>query len=100
MMATFRYTDVALYRRLARLARPYWPHILGIFLISLLSMPLALLTPLPLKIAIDSVVGSQPLPSFFVRLLPTATRSASGILALAAGLLVAVRLLLYLQGLS
>src|SRR5205085_1925421 len=50
------YTDVTLYRRLLRQARPYRLHIVGIFLLSLLQSPLALLTPLPLKIAVDSVV--------------------------------------------
>src|SRR5919199_1454520 len=56
------YTDSTLYRRLLRQARPYWPHIVGIFLLSLLESPLALLTPLPLKIAVDSVVSSHHLP--------------------------------------
>ncbi len=61
-MASTVYTDVTLYRRLLRQARPYWPYIGGIFLLSLLSSPLSLLTPLPLKIAVDSVIGSHPLP--------------------------------------
>jgi ATP-binding cassette, subfamily B, bacterial len=100
MTVPFRYTDFALYRRLLRQARPYWPHIAGIFLLSLLSAPLALLTPLPLKIAVDSVVGSQPPPSLVKFLLPAAMRSPTGILVFAAGLLVTIRLLLYLQGLS
>ena len=44
-----------LYKRLLCQARPYWAHIGGILLLGLLSTPLALLTPLPLKIAVDSV---------------------------------------------
>src|ERR687885_1165792 len=62
MVAVVSYTDSTLYRRLLRQARPYWPHIVGIFLLSLLESPLALLTPLPLKIAVDSVVSSHHLP--------------------------------------
>lgn len=63
------YTDFALFRRLLSQARPYWLHIGGVFLLNLLSIPLALLTPLPLKIAVDSVIGSQPLPGFLDTLL-------------------------------
>ena len=37
--------------RLADLMRPYWRHLAALFLLSLLSPPVALLTPLPLKIA-------------------------------------------------
>jgi len=101
MMAAPSYTDLTLYRRLLRHAQPYGPHIVGIFLLSLLSSPLALLTPLPLKIAVDSVIGSHPLPGFLDALLPaTITRSDVAVLVLAAGLLVAVTLLSQLQELA
>jgi ATP-binding cassette, subfamily B, bacterial len=100
-MATARYSSLTLYRRLLRQARPYWAHIAGILLLSLLSTPLALLTPLPLKIAVDSVLGSQPLPGFLGMLLPAGvTRSASAVLALAVGLTVAIALLSQLQALA
>ena len=100
-MAATGYTDFALYRRLLRQARPYWPHIVGIFLLSLLSSPLALLTPLPLKIAVDSVIGSHSLPGFLDSLLPAdATRSEIGVLVFAAGLLVAITLLSQLRELA
>ena len=52
------YSDLTLYRRLLQLARPYWLHIIGIFLFSLLATPLTLLTPLPLKIAVDNVIAA------------------------------------------
>jgi ATP-binding cassette, subfamily B, bacterial len=32
--------------------------------LSLISTPVALLTPLPLKIVVDSVLGDKPLPGF------------------------------------
>lgn len=32
-MAKTTYTDLTLYKRLLREARPYWPHIVGIFLL-------------------------------------------------------------------
>ena len=56
-MPAVRYTTLTPYQRLLRQARPYWLHIAGILLLDLLSTPLALLTPLPLKIAVDSVLG-------------------------------------------
>src|SRR5919201_2967028 len=101
MAAVVSYTDITLYRRLLRQARPYWLHIAGILLLSLLAGPLALLTPLPLKIAVDSVVGSHHLPGFLALLLPAgATRSHTAVLLLAAGLFVAITLLGQLQGLA
>jgi ATP-binding cassette subfamily B protein len=59
-----RYSDRRIYRRLLREARPYWRHIAGIFAISLVAIPVALLMPLPLAIAVDSVIGNDPPPGF------------------------------------
>jgi len=56
-MTSRRYPAIVLYRRLLNHARPYQFHIVGMLLLGLLATPLALLTPLPLKIAIDSVIG-------------------------------------------
>ena len=71
-------SDLKLYQRLLAQARPYWPYILCIFLLELLASALVLLTPLPLKLAVDSVVGAHPLPDFLAALLPDAvSRSAS-----------------------
>jgi ATP-binding cassette subfamily B protein len=79
-------------------ARPYWRHIGGLFGLSLLSSVFALLTPLPLKIAVDSVVGSHPLPRFLAVILPTGVgRSQGGVLLVAAGLLVLISVLRQLQ---
>src|SRR2546427_12537955 len=101
MMAETGYTDFTLYRRLLHQARPYWPYIVGIFLIGLLSSLLTLLTPLPLKIAVDSVIGSHPVPGFLNALLPAAVfHSPTAMLALATGLLVVIALLSHLQGLA
>ena len=89
-MPAARYTTHTLYRRLLRQSRPYWAHIAGIFLLNLLSTPLVLLTPLPLKIAVDSVLGSQPLPRFLEVVLPVdVAHSDSAILVLTIGLVVA-----------
>jgi len=100
-MAVARPAKVALGRRLLRHARPYWPHITGIFLIDLLATPLSLLVPIPLKIAVDTVLGSDPLPAFLDALLPDAGRHSSLVLlSVAAALQVLVVLLSQLQGLG
>jgi ATP-binding cassette subfamily B protein len=91
-------TGLRLYQRLLREIRPYRRHIGGLFALSLLSSLFALLTPLPLKIAVDSVVGSQPLPGFLAVIVPAQVRqSQMGVLLVAAGLLVVVALLKQLQ---
>src|SRR2546428_13594106 len=93
--------DVVLFRRLLSQARPYWPHVAALFLLSLLSSPLSLLGPLPLKIAVDSVIGSHPLPHVIAPFVPEAiTHSPAVLLAIAVGLLVAVALMRQLQGLT
>lgn len=94
-----KYSDLGLYRKLLLQARHYWLHILGIFLLDLLATPLALLSPVPLKIAVDSVLGSEALPGFLEALLPATTRSSANVLALAVGLLVGIVLLSQLRGL-
>src|SRR5205823_5350004 len=45
----------ASYLRVLRQARPFWPQLAGIAVLSMISAPLALLLPLPVKIAVDSV---------------------------------------------
>jgi ATP-binding cassette subfamily B protein len=100
MMTSFSFTDLALYRRLLREVRPYWPHIAGVFLLNVLSIPLALLTPIPLKIVVDHVIGSRPLPGFLQALLPAAVPPDLAVLTLACGLVVAVAVLGQVQALA
>ncbi len=93
--------DLALLRRLFARVRPYWTRIAGIFLLSLLATPLALLTPLPLKIAIDSVLSSERLPGFLNAVLPESIlRSDGSLLLFAVVLIVLIALLSQLQSLS
>ena len=97
-MATASYGDLHLYRRVLRESQAYWPHILGIFLLDLLGTPLGLLSPLPLKIAVDSAIGNHPLPRFLSVLPVTVTPSPAAALALAVGLLVTLALVNQLYG--
>jgi len=62
--------DRALLRRVAREVRPHWRGVAGIFLVDLAATPILLLMPVPLKIAVDSVIGSKPLPSPLAALTP------------------------------
>ncbi len=87
-----------LHLRILKQTRSCWPHLAGIAGLSFLSLPLTLLYPLPLKIAVDSVLGQQPLPEFLRRLFPYSKPHAVA-LEFAVGLLVGISILANLQGL-
>ena len=94
-----RHSDAAILKRMTLQARPYWIHISGIFVLSLLSAPIALLTPLPLKIIIDNVIGSRPLAPVVAAITPAAVQHSTALLvAFATALMIVVTLLTYLQG--
>ena len=96
-----KYSDMALYHRLLLQARSHWPHIGGLFLISFLSTPLTLLNPIPLKIVVDSVLGSHPFPPFLAGLLPAgAGRTDAVALLLVAGFFVLIALFKQVSDLS
>ena len=101
MTRSQRYRFGALCRRLALESRRFWPHIGLTFAISLLASPLALLTPVPLKIAVDTVLGQEPLPPWLARIVPDwIDQSETGLLIFAAGLMLGVAFFTYLQGLA
>lgn len=90
-----------LYRRVLREARPYRGSLLGLLVLSLLSTPLALLTPLPLAIAIDSVLGDQPLPGPLRPLMPGGSAASdSATLLLAVALVVVIAVLSQLRSMA
>src|SRR5215467_938866 len=93
MRSERRQSDVRLYRRLLLEARRFWPHIAVLFALGLLSTPVTLLAPLPLKLTVDSVVGPHELPRWLLRLLPAGTgRSDVMVIAAVAALAVLVAL--------
>jgi ATP-binding cassette, subfamily B, bacterial len=101
MSKPMRAGDIQLFRRLARVARPEWQPIAALYAVSVLAMPLALLTPLPLKIAVDSGIGADRPPSWLAALLPGGgAPSQDLVLAVAAALFVAIALLSQLQQLA
>jgi ATP-binding cassette, subfamily B, bacterial len=91
-------SDINLYRRLLSEIRPYWPLLVSTFLVSLLSIPFVLLTPLPLKIAVDSVIGNKPVTGFLGWLLPLSISETPGsLLVVVVVLLLIISLLHQLQ---
>jgi ATP-binding cassette, subfamily B, bacterial len=91
-------SDLALTRRLLRDARPFWPHLAAVLGLALLSAPLALLTPLPLKIVVDHVLGDRPLPAWLIGWLPGFWSESVPLLGLAAAIVVLAALLQNLEG--
>src|SRR5260370_554444 len=87
--------ELKLYRRLFRHAGPYRLHLGALLLLSFLGTPIALLTPLPLKIAVDSLFARAPaVPGLLRAVLPErATNSQAAVITLAVGLLLCIPLL-------
>ncbi len=97
-VAAKKYSELSLVRRLLGEARPYWPHLGLILVLDLIAIPIALLNPVPIKIAIDSVLQSKPLPGILDGLIPVSARNAPMLLLLVAAVLqVALALLAQLQ---
>lgn len=94
-------SDVALLLRLAKECRRYWVHILVVLLISLAATPIFLLSPIPLKIAVDSVLKNLPLPGILADHLPAFLKSSHfWLLVVAALLQVSVAFLSQVQSLA
>lgn len=93
MSGTRRSPDLAIYRRLVSEAGQFWPHLGALFMLSVLTAPLTLLTPLPLKIAVDSILGPHELPHWLAVFLPAGTGRGDPItIMLVAGLIVLLAL--------
>lgn len=88
-------------QRMVRELRPYVPSIVLLYLVSLAAVPLALITPLPIQLIVDSVVDSRPLPGYVAWLAPSlAAASKDTILMIALGILLGGTLLTHLQHLA
>ncbi len=88
------YTDRQVLGRLFVYVRPFWPELTGLLVLSLLTTPIALLAPVPLKLVIDSVIGTHPAPSLLTALLPDVwLASPRALLGVAVGLVVLIAVL-------
>lgn len=83
--------------RALRESRSCWPHLIGIAALSVISLPLTLLYPLPLKIVVDSVLGGSPLPVWLEHI-PVLPHAGSAI-GTAIAVLLGIALLVSAQGL-
>jgi ATP-binding cassette subfamily B protein len=93
--------DARILRRLFAEARPYWLLIFATFCLSLLAAPLTLLTPVPLKLVVDNVIGDHALPGWLGALLPGSVESSkSALLIFTCAMFAAVAVLTELQALS
>ena len=79
--------------------RSCWPHLVGIAGLSIVSLPLTLLYPLPLKVVVDSVLGTQPLPSWLVHWVPF-LRFRTASLEAAIEILLAIAVVVSIQSLA
>jgi ATP-binding cassette, subfamily B, bacterial len=85
---------MGLLKRLFAQARPYWGNLIVLLALGLLTTPLALLAPLPLKIVVDNVINEKPLTGFVQAIVPSwATGSSTSLLVYAVILLLAVTLI-------
>ena len=76
-------------RRLLSELRPYMLSILFVFAISLTAIPLALVSPLPIKLIVDNVIGTRPLPAYLrIITIDSSQVSAQSLVVIAIGILV------------
>ncbi|HEX4920322.1 MAG TPA: ABC transporter ATP-binding protein, partial [Candidatus Bathyarchaeia archaeon] len=87
-------------RRALEDLQPYFWPIVVLLIVSLSAVPITLITPLPIKLLVDNVVGSQPLPGYLAVLAPTGAQPIkTSALWLAIGILLSAAALTYLQNL-
>ena len=78
--------------------RPYLWRLIVILTISLLAVPMTLIFPLPIKLMVDSVLGSQPLPGYLT-IFVGSQLSTTFALWVSISILMAAAVLTYLQNL-
>src|SRR5881296_35820 len=78
--------------------RPYFRPLVVLLIVSLLAVPMTLIFPLPIKLLVDSVLGSQPLPGYLTIFVGSQV-SKTLTLWLAISILMATAVLTYLQNL-
>jgi ATP-binding cassette, subfamily B, bacterial len=97
-MSSFKQTWRSIARRAFLQAKPCRALLLGIVFLDLLTIPLALLLPLPLKLAVDSLTGSPATLEFWHRWLPSAPQRVGTQLKLAVSMMLIVGVLQHVVG--
>ncbi|MBP2290450.1 ABC transporter ATP-binding protein [Azospirillum rugosum] len=88
----------SLYARVFREAKRFRPQLAGLLLLGVLGTPIGLLMPLPVTIAVDTVIGGKPLPGPVAGTVPEWLQGNP--IVLAVGLVVVAALLTQLHGLA
>src|SRR5438128_2204892 len=87
-------------RRVFAELRPYSASIVVLLIISLAAIPITLITPLPIKLIVDNVLGTSALPGYLTIFAPGALEASKDyVLWLAICVLVGSTVLTYLQNL-
>jgi ATP-binding cassette, subfamily B, bacterial len=90
-----------LLRRLWSLIAPFRLQLACLCAVVLLSIPLNLLTPVPLTLAVDSIIGSRPLPAILQAWVPIwMQQSTTALLMLMFTVFVGIALCTHLQGMA
>jgi ATP-binding cassette subfamily B protein len=93
-MSALKVSDIGILKRLLRMARAFWPHVGATFAIDLLAAPVALLAPVPLMLAVDSVINGKPLPPLLQAVVPDSIeQSNTSLIWLVAVMVVLIALL-------
>jgi len=96
-----RRSALHLLRRSWPFIAPFRGQLAGLAFLLLLSIPLNLLTPLPLTMAVDSVIGTRPLPPLLQAWLPSAVQSQPAMLMVfVAAASIGIALCAQLQGMA
>ena len=70
-------TDTRLVRKILHQAKPFRFQIIAYFLLSIVATPLALLSPLPMKLIVDNVIGKEKVPNWGRVVLPDSISGSS-----------------------
>ncbi len=90
-----------LLRHLWALVRPFRWRLAALFAVVMLSIPLNLLSPWPLTLAVDSILGTRPLPALLQNWIPASIQTSStALLCLVFGAYIGIALFTQLQGLT
>lgn len=99
-MAEAPRSDFRLLKRLVWECRRYLPRLGAVLLLELLGTPLSLLTPVPMKLAVDSVIHDRPLPQPLAAWLPSASENPVALLLWVCALSLLIALANQLQSLA
>jgi ATP-binding cassette, subfamily B, bacterial len=93
-------SESRLSRRILNQIRPFWRQILLLLLVDLLATPLLLLSPVPVALAVGTLIGGHPLPGFVDAFVPdSVVHSSLALLFFVAALQVLIVLMTELQSL-